>query len=206
VIILETYVDKRIQRSTSAIKSAFLKLLVQKPFQHITISDIIREANYNRGTFYAHFESKEQLLQSIIDDTLKEMIEQIRVPYKNLATVNLARLNSKDITLFQYFIDQVSLYKLLLSDHIQVDFRHRIALAIERLFIEEYEYENVPPTLDIKWLYIYRSHGIAGMVIRWIEEDFQTPQEEMAQQIIELMLVSTDVFRVKFGARHEHNS
>ncbi|KAB2330311.1 TetR/AcrR family transcriptional regulator [Bacillus mesophilum] len=194
---METYIDKRIQRSTHALKSALLKLLVQKPFHHIKISDIIREANYNRGTFYAHFKSKEQLLQSIIDDTLKDMIEHIRSPYKNLETVQLAKLNSQDITLFQYIIDHVSLYKVLLSEHIQVDFRHQMALAIEQLFIEEYEYADVSPTINTKWLYIYRSHGIAGLIIRWIEEGFQTEKEEMAQQVIELMLVSTDVFRVK---------
>ncbi|WP_309240468.1 MULTISPECIES: TetR-like C-terminal domain-containing protein [unclassified Caldibacillus] len=51
--------------------------------------------------------------------------------------------------------------------------------------------------LDTKWLYIFRSHGIAGMIIRWIEEDFSTPPEYMAKQVIELMLVSTEVFYVK---------
>ncbi|WP_368976687.1 TetR-like C-terminal domain-containing protein [Caldifermentibacillus hisashii] len=35
--------------------------------------------------------------------------------------------------------------------------------------------------LDTKWLYIFRSHGIAGMIIRWIEEDFSTPPEYMAK-------------------------
>ncbi|MBU5344052.1 TetR family transcriptional regulator C-terminal domain-containing protein [Caldibacillus hisashii] len=51
--------------------------------------------------------------------------------------------------------------------------------------------------LDTKWLYIFLSHGIAGMIIRWIEEDFSTPPEYMAKQVIEFMLVSTEVFYVK---------
>ena len=197
VTTLENYIDKRIQRSTNAIKEAFLKCLAKKPFQHVTISEIISEAGYNRGTFYAHFDSKEQLLQSIIDDILQEMVEQIRTPYKNLVTVDLSKLDSNEITLFQYFQDNVELYKILLSNHIQVDFRYQMAVAIERLFIEEYEYKISSKTLDTKWLYIYRSHGIAGMIIRWIEEDFQTPNSEMAKQVIELMIVSTKVFRVK---------
>ncbi|MGN7478053.1 hypothetical protein ACTHOQ_09360 [Solibacillus silvestris] len=35
------------------------------------------------------------------------------------------------------------------------------------------------------------------MIIRWIEEDFQTAPYIMAQQAIDLMLVSTEVFRVR---------
>ncbi|WP_249871682.1 TetR/AcrR family transcriptional regulator [Oceanobacillus saliphilus] len=191
------YTDKRIQRSTQAIKASFINCLTKKPFQKVTVTEIIRESNYNRGTFYAHFESKEQLLQEIIDDTLQEMIEQIRVPYIKYTEVHLSQLNIEDITLFKYFQDHADLYKLLLSNHIQVDFRYQLALAIEKLFIKEYEYDISSKKLDLKWLYIYRSHGIAGMIIRWIEEDFQTPQNEMSKQVVELMLVSTESFRIK---------
>nr|WP_238456133.1 TetR-like C-terminal domain-containing protein [Lederbergia galactosidilytica] len=80
----------------------------------------------------------------------------------------------------------------------QVDFRYQMAKAIEELFIEEYQYELEEGTnLDPKWLYIYRSHGIAGLVIRWIEDGFTPSPYYMSEQIIKLMLTTTEVFRVK---------
>jgi len=99
--------DKRIVRSKMLLKQTFLSLLEKKKIKYITITEIVEKANYNRGTFYAHFESKEDLL------------------------------------------------------------------------------------------YIYRAHGIAGMIIRWIEEDFSASPEYMSKQEVELMLTSTDKFVVK---------
>lgn len=193
-----TYCDKRILRSKAAIKNAFLNLLYKKAFDKITISEIVRVANYNRGTFYANFYSKENLLDEVIQDVLTEMIVQIRQPYKELKKVYMKELNPENITLFTYFKENSDLYKLLLSDHIKVDFRYKMAKAIEKLFIEEYQYElEADSSLNLKWLYVYRSHGIAGLIIRWIEEGFQESTEYMSEQVIELMITATDAFQVK---------
>mgnify|MGYP003499196760 FL=1 len=83
-----------------------------------------------------------------------------------------------------------------LSNHLQVDIRHKIASAIENLFIEQYEYELSTSDIDVKWLYIYRAHGLSGMIIRWIEEDFSTPAHVMAEQVLKLMTVTTYKFTV----------
>jgi AcrR family transcriptional regulator len=190
--------DKRVQRSKAAIKDTFLQLLFKKPFEQITISELVKEANYNRGTFYSNFETKEHLLDEVIQDILDEMIEQIRTPYKSINRVDMNELNIDDITLFSYFQENSELYKLLLSNHIRVDFRYQMAIALEEMFIEEYEYvieDGV--SVDTKWLYIYRAHGIAGLIIRWIEEDFSATPTYMAQQTLKLMTTSTRFFNVK---------
>ena len=194
---METYVDKRIQRSVKAIKEAFLTCLEQKTFQEITISEIVRLANYNRGTFYAHFETKEHLLQSMIDETLKNMIKEIQAPYLHLQQVDMRTIDAHSITLFHYFLNNKRLFQILLSPHIQVDIRHKMGVAIEQLFIQQYEYELTSSEIDTKWLHIYRAHGLAAIIIRWIEEDFSTPAHEMAKQVLELLTLVTFKFKPK---------
>lgn len=192
------YPDKRVERSKAALKSAFLLLLETKKFDHITISEIVEAANYNRGTFYTHFKTKEALLDEIIIETLQEMIRQIKLPYLEDSIVDLHNLAVEEISLFTYFIQNGQLYKTLLSNNIQIDFRHRIAEAIEELFLTEYDYElPKESSLEPKWLYVYRAHGIAGLIIRWIEDDFLETPLKMAKQVVELMIVSTAVFKVK---------
>ena len=194
---MQDFIDKRIQRSKAALKETFIDLLYEKPFDQITISEIVRKANYNRGTFYHNFHTKEELFDEVIQDVLEEIVEEIRKPYKIYQKVNM-KLPTEDITLFDYFKKNGKLFKLLLSHHIRVDFRFQLANAIEELFIKEYQYELPKGTqLNPKWLYIYRAHGIAGVIIRWIEEDFRTPPEYMAKQIVELMVTSTEVFYMK---------
>lgn len=192
--------DKRIHRSKSALKETFLQLLYLKPFDQISISEIVREADYNRGTFYANFDTKEDLLNELIQDVLKELIHQIRNPYQFAEKVNMKEMKTESITLFHYLKENSKLYRLMLSDHIKVDFRHKIASAIETHFIEAYDYElPEDTTIDLNSLYIFRAYGVAGLIIRWIEEDFPTAPEFMSEQVVQLMVVSTDVFHVKNG-------
>lgn len=54
--------DRRVLRTKQLLWDAFVKLILKKGYEAVTIQDIIDEANVGRSTFYSHFESKENLL------------------------------------------------------------------------------------------------------------------------------------------------
>ena len=47
--------DKRIRRTKKLLRQALTRLMQQKDFPSITVTDVVREADINRGTFYAHY-------------------------------------------------------------------------------------------------------------------------------------------------------
>ena len=55
------------------IKEAMLELMVEKPFDKITITDIVKKADINRGTFYAHYDNTAEVLKSISASVMDEI-------------------------------------------------------------------------------------------------------------------------------------
>ena len=55
-------------RSRKLIKESFIELLLEKPFDKITVTDIVSRADINRGTFYAHYSDINRLVLAIEDE------------------------------------------------------------------------------------------------------------------------------------------
>lgn len=60
-------------QTRSRIKKALTELIVMKGFDALTVSDITRRAEINRGTFYLHYIDKFDLLQTLEDEMIAEL-------------------------------------------------------------------------------------------------------------------------------------
>jgi AcrR family transcriptional regulator len=71
-------VDRRIQRTQELLRTALMSLIQEKGFESLSVQDIIDRANVGRATFYAHFESKDDLLASGIEELHASLRERQR--------------------------------------------------------------------------------------------------------------------------------
>ncbi|HFI0694594.1 TPA: TetR/AcrR family transcriptional regulator [Streptococcus suis] len=60
--------DRRIAKTKRAIFQAFLTLLNDKGYDEMRVQDVIDLADVGRSTFYAHYASKEALLEELCHD------------------------------------------------------------------------------------------------------------------------------------------
>jgi AcrR family transcriptional regulator len=60
-------IDRRVARTRTTLYDALVRLVRKKPYEQITVQDILDEANVGRATFYAHFTSKDDLLKRSLD-------------------------------------------------------------------------------------------------------------------------------------------
>lgn len=64
----EEKTDRRIRKSKEAIRTALVKLLTHKNLENITITEIAKEADINRKTFYNNYENIFQVIEEIEND------------------------------------------------------------------------------------------------------------------------------------------
>ena len=61
--------DLRIVKTKKILFETLIKLMKQKNFEKIKISDICEESLINRSTFYAHYEDKYDLLIELVENS-----------------------------------------------------------------------------------------------------------------------------------------
>ena len=70
--------QKRKTTTKSDLKGALTRLLKEKDFEAISVSDITREAGVNRGTFYLHYVDKFDMMDKLIDEILQNILSLLK--------------------------------------------------------------------------------------------------------------------------------
>ena len=60
--------DARVRRTRDALGDALIALMQEKPFDTITVQDVLDRAHVSRSTFYSHYSDKDDLLMSDADE------------------------------------------------------------------------------------------------------------------------------------------
>jgi AcrR family transcriptional regulator len=72
--------DRRSQRTRQALSNALVELIQEKDYSTITVNDIIERANVGRSTFYAHYQTKDDLLLDQMDRVIELLSQDVAHP------------------------------------------------------------------------------------------------------------------------------
>lgn len=101
--------DARVIQTRQALRQALLSLLDRKPFEQITIREIATESGVGYTTFFRHHPGKEELLNDIAADEIKQLI-QLALP-----SMGSTDPKSAAFTFCSYIAEHRSLWSTLLT-------------------------------------------------------------------------------------------
>ncbi len=61
-------VDRRVVRTRDILGDSLVELILEKPFDEITVQEILDRAGVSRSTFYTHYRNKDDLFLSDVED------------------------------------------------------------------------------------------------------------------------------------------
>ncbi|MFC5468948.1 TetR/AcrR family transcriptional regulator [Cohnella suwonensis] len=178
--------DKRIVRTEKALRDALIQLMETKDFRAITIKEIIGLADYNRGTFYAHYPHKDALLEAMVKDLIEGFIQAYREPYLDKSELNIDELSVSGIKIFGYIEQNAKVFRLLLNSEYIPHFQDRLADAMRNVIEKDF----VPPSgAGVNHeLYVYhQTYAIFGLIQFWVKSDFAYTAQYMTNQLLILI-------------------
>lgn len=70
--------QKRAKRTRKKLKAAALDAFSEKSIDAVTVEEITEKADVGKGTLYQHFEDKEEIVVTLVEEAVEHLIEIIR--------------------------------------------------------------------------------------------------------------------------------
>lgn len=155
------------------------KLMEKKPFSKITISEIIRDCNKNRKTFYYHFEDIYALLHWMLQEEAIEVVRhfELLVDYEDAILFVLDYVEQNDHIL-NCALDSIGLDEM--KRFLYTDFINAGDALISRAE------ENFNHTLDPSYkqfLSVFFTEAIAGILVDWIKNHRRENRDEVIRNL-----------------------
>lgn len=172
-------------RSKNLIKKAVAKLIHEKEICKITVSDIIREADISRGTFYAHYPDVESVLKQIENEELKILMEYVEsFGFENIMN-NISVLIEQ---ICEYLNRDKEYYRMLAQSNVLSNFLWRLVeVYYEKLLDIVLSQQKVTNKDEANVYLLYVTSGAKTAILGWLNDDLKCTPRELAQIIGKLI-------------------
>lgn len=151
-------------RSKKLITDALVELLDEKPLDKITVTDIVKKADINRGTFYAHYAS----VSDVVNNIFQGAFEIIKNSIPNTSTPSSSDTKQM-LTQLQTVMEQdLDFYQKIYSSDMYIQISELIDEVLLSFILEhEKNISNVPHE-D----FLFYTNFYCGGIIRLYREWF----------------------------------
>jgi AcrR family transcriptional regulator len=169
-------VDARVRKTRDALGDALVGLMQERPFESITVQDVLDRANVGRSTFYSHYSDKDDLLMSDAEEFFEAMSMALSVHGDTSERVFPVR------EFFNHLIDAQQFVVALRTSgklHANLELaRGHFARGIERRMNELAKGESIPAHQRAALAFAHAG-ALLSLMQWWIDRGMKEPAEEM---------------------------
>lgn len=157
-------------RSRKEITGALLKLMEDQPYREISVKQIILETDLVRRTFYRNYESKDDVLDSIITDKILEYAEELALtPGSPLDVIFRFCEKNKDFLL------------LLLKLNIMIP---NLQQVIDR---NNNPFAMIIGELEPDYIIAFNVGAVRNVIFKWVELGMTDSSDEIKETLAEYL-------------------
>lgn len=176
-------VDRRVKYTKMVLKESLTKLMKEKAISRITITEICKNADINRTTFYSHYNDQYDLLEKIV----QELINDINSYLDTFEFDDNIEESLQMLTKILEYIDLNSdLCKVLLGSNSNIKLQKDIMMIMNQRCISEWVIKNSIDQVTADYIYAFAITGNIGIIQKWLSENNKKPAKEMAAIIMKL--------------------
>lgn len=167
--------NRRTLYSKMVIRDSLIKLLQDNEIHNITVTDICKEADINRGTFYNYYSDPFDLLQSIEDELFDKILEYLSEDYLEENKIDVLT------KIFELGKENKDLCKILLFKQGDSRILNRVLYIIDNHDI--IKFDSKLKYLDKKtfnYMMRFAITGSMGVIKAWLENDLAESPNEIA--------------------------
>jgi AcrR family transcriptional regulator len=166
--------DRRTERTRLALLSAFVDLVLERGYGALTTSEISRQANVGRSTFYLHFASKEELLK-----------ESIGRPSSAMAACVRGDVTPQQLTpLLEHFREQFSINRQFYADPIRSLWVKSLAALIEPRLPRALRTRGVRQLVPRSLVALQVAEMQIALITHWLSGRYSLKSEVVAEMLI----------------------
>ncbi|OEJ16011.1 TetR family transcriptional regulator [Brachyspira hampsonii] len=177
--------DLRIIKTQKLLKESLLELLKSNSLKDISVTEICEHALVNRVTFYDHFNNKEELLNSIIDDIKEDIIKELR---KDNSIYDFRKNYRKILEkVINYFDDNKQYFNISLIDYNNTSL---FISSLYKIFIDYLDETMKGDDIEkTKIMSQFFSGALVSVILRWVKDDNnkKIKKEDLLNNICELL-------------------
>lgn len=172
-------------RSKNLIKKALAKLIHTKDVSKITVSDIIREADISRGTFYAHYADVKSVVEQIECEELQKVIDFVNDFGVEQVTDNVGTFIE---LICKYLSNDMEYYRMLTQSNMLDSFIWRLVNVYYDTLLDGLMESGKHRDVDEANLYlIYITSAAKAVLVNWLSGEIKGTPEQIAERLGKLI-------------------